>query len=70
MCLSNAENLIDKYAQLLKTHDWFYDYADDHAIWERGNRERAELHQMYKAFDPSDAKRMWNQYAPAAHAIK
>ena len=26
--------------RLLASHDWYYDYCDDHSVWTRGTRER------------------------------
>ena len=25
--------------RLLQFHDWYYDYSDDHSVWQRGQRE-------------------------------
>ena len=25
--------------RLLMFHDWYYDYSDDHSVWQRGQRE-------------------------------
>lgn len=63
-------NPFDRYVQLLKTHDWYYDYTDDHSVWQRGNRERAEITQMYKALGSEVAKETWNKYAPSMYQIK
>ena len=29
--------------KLLKTHDWYYEYSDDHRVWQRGRDERDEI---------------------------
>lgn len=29
--------------RLLKTHDWYYEYSDDHRVWERGRNERDDI---------------------------
>ena len=31
---------IETYINLLQTHDWSYDYSDDHSKWQRGFAER------------------------------
>ncbi len=29
--------------KLLKTHDWYYQYSDDHRYWKKGNEESNEI---------------------------
>jgi len=30
----------------LNSHDWNYQYSDDHDVWARGNRERVRLQRI------------------------
>ena len=53
---------VEEYKKLLSWHDWYYDYSDDHSVWQRGHGERQDLYRMQDAID-SDYK-IWNQYAP------
>jgi hypothetical protein len=46
------------YIVALATHDWFYDYADDHRVWRAGNakakhlKDQAKTHPLYQqAYD-------------------
>ena len=43
-------NDLTKLEALLRSHDWFYDYSDDHSVWSRGQRENdainAEQHRL------------------------
>ena len=39
-------NMIDELENLLRTHDWSYDYSDDHSVWTRGKNERAAINQL------------------------
>jgi hypothetical protein len=32
-----------KYEELLKTHDWTYNYSDDHRYWKKGVAEAEEI---------------------------
>lgn len=32
-----------QYERLLKTHDWTYNYSDDHRAWQNGRIEADEL---------------------------
>ncbi len=29
--------------KILKKHDWYFDYSDDHRVWEKGRNERDEI---------------------------
>ena len=31
---------INEYFQLLESHDWFYNYSDDHGVWKKGNEQQ------------------------------
>jgi|TARA_B100001094_G_C18134039_1_gene773947 hypothetical protein len=33
------ENLI----KLLRNHDWYFEYSDDHKVWQRGVTQRAAI---------------------------
>ncbi len=33
------ENLI----KLLRNHDWYFEYSDDHKVWQRGVMQRAVI---------------------------
>jgi hypothetical protein len=30
---------LSEFEEMLKTHDWFFDYSDDHRAWEKGRKE-------------------------------
>ena len=32
-----------KLETLLKTHDWTYNYSDDHGVWRRGQKHANEI---------------------------
>ena len=32
-----------QFERLLKTHDWYFEYSDDHRVWQRGRDERDEI---------------------------
>jgi hypothetical protein len=34
---------LDTLEKLLKTHDWTYQYSDDHRAWKRGNEQAEEI---------------------------
>jgi hypothetical protein len=34
---------LEKLETMLNSHDWFYDFSDDHRAWERGRSQRVEI---------------------------
>lgn len=34
---------IEQYFNLCSTHDWFYQYSDDHRVWEEGSRHAERI---------------------------
>lgn len=53
---------IENYRERLQTHDWYYEFSDDHSVWLRGFAARQCLRELQKEIDP-DGK-IWNEYAP------
>lgn len=51
------------FEDMLKKHDWFYNYSDDHNAWRAGKdnlaslRKKAEEHQIYR-----NAFNIWETY--------
>ena len=62
MALYNKEYL-NEYINLLQTHDWSYDYSDDHNKWTRGFEQRSQLLSYAQDLDPTF--KIWNEYAPS-----
>jgi len=54
----------------LRAHDWFYNYADDHRAWTRGNMQSREINNLMElariAGDGAAAAELYNQYNPHA----
>ena len=44
--------MLQQYIDMLKKHDWTYDYSDDHRAWSKGQQERGAINQMAKKIDP------------------
>ena len=53
---------MEDYIYKLRTHDWFYEYSDDHSVWRRGSDERDVIRKLQEEID-GDYK-VWNEYAP------
>jgi len=61
------KELWTRFETLLKTHDWLFDFADDHSVWTRGHEERERLRSLGKVLGEHDAERvsnLWNAFAP------
>jgi len=52
------------YIQKLKSHDWTYEYSDDHSVWQKGSSERSEIRRLSAILDPK--REIWNKYDPFA----
>lgn len=44
----SVEELRFRLEKLLKSHDWFYQYSDDHRYWQNGQREWKEIERVGK----------------------
>lgn len=58
---------LDQYRTALAAHDWWYEYSDHHATWERGNEARKALREAQRTLDPLGT--IWNEHAPRDHQI-
>lgn len=50
------------FKKKLKGHDWYYNYSDDHNVWERGKRQLQNIVALYDSTNcPFDLVelRMW-----------
>lgn len=34
---------LEKFEEMLKNHDWYYEYSDDHGVWQAGRRSKGEV---------------------------
>lgn len=55
----------DIYIDLLRRHDWTFQYSDDHNTWNAGNRSLRDLNLLRRELDPDGA--IWNSHAPAGY---
>jgi hypothetical protein len=53
-------NLVE-YFKELQSHDWYYEYSDDHSVWTKGKNN---LGRLQAAAQENEAMlRMYNDYA-------
>lgn len=53
-----------QYQEALTTHDWTFEFSDDHKVWRKGREAQAELLYAARVFDRGFE--LWNAAAPAA----
>ena len=57
-----------KLEEQLKSHDWFFEYSDDHRYWGAGLKERLEIadtmKEMKEAGHGDLAQTMFDKYKP------
>jgi len=60
---ARVENKLNKqYRKLLKNHDWYSEYSDDHRRWEQASVEYTEI--MCIAQNMDRDYKIFNEYAP------
>lgn len=52
---------MEELKQLLNSHDWFYQYADDNRKWKRGSEQRARIMDLVRSLGP-EAEKLFAQY--------
>lgn len=57
---------IDTYLDKLHRHDWYYRMSDDDRTYTRGQREEAELRQLYSQLSDIDKQTALNAYIEKA----
>lgn len=52
---------LEDFKKLLDNHDWFYSFSDDHGVWQRGNKQVAEIESALANSTP-EIKKLYNEY--------
>lgn len=50
----------EQFRKLLSTHDWYYNYSDDHSVWRKGQAEWQVIASAMK--DSEELKAVYNQF--------
>jgi hypothetical protein len=61
------KELFTTFENLLKGHDWLFDFSDDHSVWKRGLEQRERLRSIALTLGKEDAERvsnLWNALCP------
>jgi len=57
-----------EYIKLLKSHDWTYDYSDDHSVWQRGSKEADAIRALGDKVDPD--RELYKKHSPFYDDVK
>lgn len=57
-----SDTELARYHRLLATHDWTYEFSDDHSMWQRGCAERHVLNALAAQLDHD--RSIWRLYDP------
>jgi hypothetical protein len=41
-------DILEQFKQVLASHDWYFDYSDDHGVWSRGMDSWNKIQQLEK----------------------
>ena len=61
------KELFTTFENLLKGHDWLFDFSDDHSVWKLGLEQRERLRSIALTLGKDNAERvsdLWNAFAP------
>lgn len=56
------ETTIEEYRELLRRHDWTYEFSEMSSVFRRGIEQRRQLESLQEKLDPEYV--IWNQFAP------
>ena len=57
-----------EYIKMLKSHDWTYEYSDDHSVWQRGSKEADAIRRLGDKVDPD--RELYKKHSPFYDDVK
>lgn len=65
---SDFIQLLHDLKEACRTHDWYYNYSDDHRAWKKGSEQSANINSMLKQLKEhgleAEADKIYNEYRP------
>lgn len=52
------EELFEYFEELLRYHDWYYDYSDDQSVWQVGCAQKSKIRKLRQQLTEIDRLRM------------
>jgi len=59
---------MEEYLKLLKSHDWTYEYSDDHRVWKRGSEQASKIRALGDKVDPD--RELYKKHSPFYDDVK
>lgn len=57
-----VETGIGKYLDIVRAHDWFHHFSDDHRIWQRGQADKDNLKALYSTLTPDEKQQAMDAF--------
>ena len=65
---SDFIQLLVDFKEACRSHDWFYNYSDDHRVWQKGSQESARISAMLKELKEhgleEEANKIYDEHRP------
>ena len=66
---SDFIQLLRDFKEACQRHDWYYNYSDDHRVWQKGSKQSAEISSMLKELKEhglgDQAEAIYMEYRPS-----
>jgi len=66
---SDFIQLLHDFKEACRTHDWYYNYSDDHRAYQKGSKQSADINAMLKELTEhglgDKAQEIYKEYAPS-----
>jgi hypothetical protein len=59
---------MDQLEDMLKRHDWHFDFSDDIRVWRSGKNSWERLVTLAVKLPADSVKAVWAKYAPEGHS--
>ena len=59
-----AEDVKADLQAALKSHDWYFEFSDDHRYWKKGVEQQKNIQRLIRQVDKKEAQKLWKKYAP------
>ena len=65
---------LESFAEMLKNHDWFFNYSDDHRYYTKGREQRTAIDNAFKELTDQgfreEARDLYNSLSPDEFSMK
>lgn len=65
---SDFIQLLHDFKEACRTHDWYYNYSDDHRAYQKGSKQSADINAMLKELKEhgleAEADKIYDEHRP------